>query len=140
MHTTIALAVAALTVSACTPTVPVAVTSVPPVRHVEVERLPDQPMHDANASAIRPDAAAPDPTDPVAIAIQRIVVGLDAEGLEILDVGAETITVEERRVTVRVEVTHRIDQATTPYTSVYDLDLTRVGDGTWVVTDGRTVS
>lgn len=140
MHTTIALAVAALTVSACTPTVQEDVSPVPPVRHVEVERLPDQPMHDANASAIRLDADAPDPTDPVAIAIHHTVVGLEAEGLEILDVGAATITVEQRRVTVRVAVTHRNGQATTPYTSVYDLDLTRVGDGTWVVTDGRTVS
>ena len=140
MRTTLALAVAALAVSACTPTAPVDVTSVPPVQHVEVERLPDQPMHDANASAIRPHATAPDPTDPVAIAIHHTVVGLEAEGLEILDVGAETIAVEERRVTVRVAVTHRSGQAGTPYTSVYDLDLTRVGEDAWVVSEGRTVS
>ena len=139
MRTTIALAVAALAVSACTPTIPVDVASVPPVRHVEVERLPDQPMHDANDSAIRPDADAPDPTDPVAIAIHHTVVGLEAEGLEILDIGAETITVEERRVTVRVAVTHRSGQARTPFTSVYDLDLTRVGGVSWVVTEGRTI-
>ncbi|MEX0835921.1 MAG: hypothetical protein WD010_07505 [Nitriliruptor sp.] len=138
MHTTIVLAVAALAVSGCTPTTS-EVGSVPPVRHVVVGGLPDQPLHEAERSTIDLDSGEPDATDPVAVAIDQLVQGLRAQGLEILDLGSETVALVDGHATVRVVVTHGTAPATTSYTSVYELDLIRGGDGAWSVTAARTV-
>lgn len=138
MHTTIVLAVAALAVSGCTPTTS-EVGSAPPVRHVAVGRLPDQPLHDAERPTIDLDSGQPDATDPVAVAIDQLAQGLRAEGLEILDLGAEPVARVDGRVTVRAVVTHRTAPAATSYTSVYEVDLARGTDGTWFVTGARTV-
>lgn len=139
LRTTILLAVAALAASGCTPTTS-EVGSVPPVRHVAVGGLPDQPLHDAdqatNGSSLQGEV---DPTDPVAVATGRIVGGLRAQGLEVVDLGAETIARVGDLVTVRVAVTHRNGPDATPYTSVYELDLTRGRDGEWEVTRARSI-
>lgn len=139
MRTTILLAVAALAASGCTLKSP-EVGSVPPVHHVAVGQLPDQPLHDAdqaaNGSSLSGDV---DPTDPVAVATGRIVGGLRAQGLEVVDLGVEPIARVDDLVTVRVAVTHRAGPGVTPYTSVYELDLTRGRDGEWEVTRARSI-
>ena len=138
LRTTTLLAVAALAASGCTPTTS-EVGSVPPVRHIAVGQLPDQPLHDAgqatNGSSLSGDV---DPTDPVTVATARIVGGLRAQGLEVVDLGAETVARVDD-VTVRVAVTHRTGPDATPYTSVYELDLTRGRDGDWQVTRARSI-
>lgn len=138
MHTTLVLAIAALAVSGCTPTTSEA-GSAPPIRHVAVGRLPDQPLHDAERPTIDLDAGEPDATDPVAVAIDQLVQGLRAEGLEILDLGGQPVALVDRHVTLHVVATHRTATTATSYTSVYELDLTRGTDGTWFVTGARTV-
>ncbi len=73
------------------------------------------------------------------MATARIVGGLRAQGLEVVDLGAETIARVDDLVTVRVAVTHRAGPDATPYTSVYELDLTRGRDGEWEVTRARSI-
>lgn len=139
LRTTILLAVAALAVSGCTPKAP-DVGPVPPVRHVAVGRLPDQPLHEADQAANGLSVSGEvDPTDPVAVATGRIVEGLRAQGLEPMDLGAETTARVDDLVTVRVAVTHRNGPDATPHTSVYELDLARGRDGDWEVTRARSI-
>ena len=139
LRTTILLAVAALAASGCTLKSP-EVGSVPPVRHVAVGGLPDQPLHDAdhgaNGSSLSGEV---DPTDPVAVATGRVVGGLRAQGLEVVDLGAETVARVDELVTVRVAVTHRAGPDATAYMSVYELDVTRGRDGDWEVTRARSI-
>lgn len=139
LRTTILLAVAALAASGCTPRAP-DVGPVPPVGHVAVGRLPDQPLHDAGQAANgSPLSGEVDPTDPVAVATAWIVGGLRDQGLEVVDLGAETIARVDDLVTVRVAVTHRAGPDATPHMSVYELDLTRGRDGDWQVTRARSI-
>ena len=139
LRTTILLAVAALAAFGCTVKSP-EVGSVPPVRHVAVGGLPDQPLHDAdqatNGSSLSGEV---DPTNPAAVATDRIIEGLRAQGLEPVDLGAETTASVDDLVTVRVAATHRAGPGATPYTSVYELDLTRGRDGEWEVTRARSI-
>jgi hypothetical protein len=139
LRTTMFLTVAALAASGCTVKSP-EVGSVPPVRHVVVGRLPDEPLHDAdqatNGSFLQGEV---DQTDPVAVATSRIVGGLRAQGLEVVDLGAETIVRVDDLVTVRLAVTHRNGPDATPHTSVYELDLTGGRDGDWQVTRARSI-
>jgi hypothetical protein len=139
LRTTIVLAVAALAASGCTLKSP-EVGSFPPVRHVAAGQLPDQPLHDAdngtNGSSVSGEV---DPTDPVAVATARTVGSLRAQGLEVVDLGAETTVRVDDLVTVRVAVTHRNGPDATPHTSVYELDLTRDRDGVWEVTRARSI-
>lgn len=139
MRTTILLAVAALAASGCTLKSP-EVGSVPPIRHVASGRLPDQPLHDADQAANGSSLSGEvDPTDPVAVATSRIVDGLRAQGLEVVDLGAETVARVDDLVTVRVAITHRVEPDATPHTSVYELGLTRGRDGVWEVTRARSI-
>ena len=139
LRTTILLALAALAASGCTLKSP-EVGSVPPVRHVAVGRLPDQPLHDAdNGTNGWSLSGEVEPTDPVTVATARIVGGLRDQGLEVVDLGAETTARVDDLVTVRVAVTHRPGPDATPHTSVYELDLTRGRDGEWEVTRARSV-
>ena len=139
MRTTILLALAALAASGCTPKAP-DVGPVPPVRHAAVGQLPDQPLHDADQAASGSSLSGEvDSTDPVAVATARIVGGLRAQGLEVVDLGAETTARVDDLVTVRVAVTHRHGPGATPYMSVYELDLTRGRDGVWEVARARSI-
>ena len=139
LRTTILLALAALAASGCTPKAP-DIGSVPPVRHVAVGRLLDQPLHDAEQATHGSSLPGEvDPTDPVAVATARIVGCLRAQGLELVDLGAETIARVDDIVTVLVAVTHRNGPDATPHTSVYELDLARGRDGEWEVTRARSI-
>jgi hypothetical protein len=139
MRTTIVIAVTVLALSGCTPEES-EVRGGPPARHVVVGQLPDQPFHDADrpTDGLSP-SSEPDPSDPGAVAMDRIAEGLTAQGLEILDLGDQTITMADGHVTVRVAATHRTGPGATPHTSVYELDLRRTSDGQWSVIRSRTV-
>jgi hypothetical protein len=139
MRTTIVLTAAALVVTGCTPET-ARVRPGPPARAVIDGRLPEQPFHDAGPPpGGRHELADLDQADPAEVAIDRIAARLAAQGLEIDDLGIATIARADDRVTLRVAATHRTGPAATPYTSVYELDLTRGPDGHWSVTRSRTV-
>ncbi|MFP5252294.1 MAG: hypothetical protein ACLGH4_00675 [Actinomycetes bacterium] len=140
MRTFTVVAVASLAAAGCAPPTSAQVAPVPPVRHVTVSDLPDQPFHDTDEplDTVSLDRAV-DATDPVAVAIRRITDGLRAEGLDVIDVGVQELAQAGGRITVRVAVTHRTGPDTTPYTSIYEVDLVESAGGTWVITAARTV-
>ena len=119
---------AALTLAACYPN-PTSVEVGPPVGHVAISRLPEQPAHHEMPVAQPPSPL--DRSDPVAVAVALIVTGLAEEGLEVVDLGTETLAAQPAVATVRVAATHRPQGGATPYTSVYELDLSRDPDGSW---------
>lgn len=119
---------AALTLAACYPNPP-AVEVGPPVRHVVISRLPEQPGHPDEVRVAQPGGL--DRSDPVSVAVAVIVTGLAEEGLEVVDLGTETLAATPAVATVRVAATHRPEGGATPYTSIYELDLSRAPDGSW---------
>ena len=139
MHTALLLPVTALVATGCT-TDTAELQPRTPARHVEIGRLPEQPFHDTdqptNGQLISSEA---DPTDPAAVAVDLITAGLSAQGLEVIDLGVDTTTLADEFVRVRVAATHRAGPATPPYTSVYELELTRDHGGHWIVTGSRAV-
>ena len=137
--TAIILAGAVLTASGCTPD-PFGAPPGPPARHVDVEGLPALPLHDAPPRSDLPASPALDPADPAAVAISHIRDGLTAEGLEVVDLGADETAVLDGRVTVQVVASHRTGPAGQPYTSVYELYLARQPDGSWTVTASRAIA
>ena len=120
---------AALTLAGCYPN-STAVEVGPPVRHVAISRLPEQPAHDDEVPVARPPGPL-DRSDPVAVAVALIVTGLVEEGLEVVDLGTERLAAKPAVATVRVAATHRPRGGATPSTSVYELDLRRDPDGSW---------
>jgi hypothetical protein len=129
MRTLAAVAAAVLVLLGCTPGGPVGESS-PPVRQAAIARLPEQPAHDDDQPVHRPPDSV-DLDDPAAVAVELIVAGLAEQGLEVVDVGVETLTVTPKAVTVLVAATHRAEMTGVPHTSVYELDLTRDPGGAW---------
>ena len=119
---------AALTLAGCYPN-STAVEVGPPVGHVAISRLPEQPAHHEVLVAQAPGPL--DRSDPVAVAVGLIVTGLAEESLEVVDLGTETVAAKPAVATVRVAATHRQRGGAAPYTSVYELDLRRDPDGSW---------
>ncbi|WP_370327135.1 hypothetical protein [Euzebya sp.] len=102
----------------------------PPVRQVAIARLPEQPAHDPELPLDHPPGPI-DPSDPAAVAVALIASGLAEEGLEVMDLGVETLLASPDAVTVRVAAAHLAELASAPHTSVYELHLTREPGGTW---------
>lgn len=130
--TAIVLAAFVLATAGCTPG-PSGAPG-PPVRHVDIARLPELPLHDLEAPP--PDLAASpavDLADPVAVATGHIRAGLTAEGLEVVDLDGDQTAAAGGRVSVGVVATHRTGPAGQPHTSVYELDLARQPEGSWAV-------
>ena len=127
IHATVTFA--ALTLAGCYPH-PTAVEGGPPVRHVAISRLPEQPAHHDEVPVAQPPGPL-DRSDPVAVAVALIVTGLAEEGLEVVDLGTETLAAKPAVATVRVAASHRQQGGATPHTSVYELDLSRDPGGSW---------
>jgi hypothetical protein len=104
--------------------------SSPPLRHVAVGLLPEEPAHDDDLPEAQPPGPV-DRSDPATAAVELIVAGLAAQGLEVLDVGVEIIAATPAAATALVAATHRTETAGGPHTSVYELDLSRDPAGTW---------
>ena len=132
MRTLAIAAAATLTLAGCA-TGPTAREGSPPVRHVAISRLPEQPAHDDD----RPLEQPPGPTDPNepnapgAVAAALVRAGLAGEGLQVVDLGVEPLAAGPAAATVRVAATHRTELAGTPHTSVYQLDLVRDPGRPW---------
>lgn len=129
------VAVATLTLVGCT-TSPIAMEDGPPVRHVALSRLPEQPAHDHEVPVAQPPGPV-DRSDPAAVAVALIVTGLAEQGLEVVDLGTETLVANPDVATVRIAATHRADVTAAPHTSVYELDLIRDPEGSWRLVDSR---
>ena len=135
MRTFATATLAAITLAGCT-TRPAAVEGSSPVRHVAVSRLTELPAHDPDAPVVLPSDPV-DRGDPEAVAGALIVAGLTEQGLEVVDLGTDTVVATAALATVRVAATHRVDATATPHTSVYELDLTRDRAGSWHLLDFR---
>jgi len=131
-----ALAATALALAACT-TGTTAVDGGPPVGHVAISQLPEQPAHEPDLPLDQPSRPM-DRSDPAAVAAALVVAGLAEQGLEVVDLGVQTLPATADGITVRVAATHRPGQGA-PHTSVYELDLTRVGGpgGSWRLAGSR---
>ncbi|HUG86840.1 MAG TPA: hypothetical protein VMM13_19880 [Euzebya sp.] len=129
MRTLATVAAAALTLAGCT-TSTTTVEGSPPIRQVAIARLPEQPAHAPELPLDQPPGPV-DRSDPAAVAVALIVAGLAEEGLEMMDLGVQTLPASPNAVTVRVAAAHRAELASAPHTSVYELDLTRGPGGTW---------
>jgi hypothetical protein len=126
---TLALATTVLLALAGCATAPVVVDGSPPVRHVSIAGLPEQPAHDHDRPLEHP-AAPVDRDDPAAVAVGLIVEGLAEQDLEVIDLGVDTLAASPSTATVRIAATHQT-QTGTPHTSVYELDLSRDAEGSW---------
>lgn len=107
----------------------------PPVSHVAVERLPQEPAHHpATAEEL---TLPPGLSGPAAVAASTITSALRAQGLVVSDVGVETVSSTGDRATVLVTATHVASSAAT-HTSVYELGLVREA-GRWRIVGYRVV-
>ena len=135
MRTFATVTLAAITLAGCVRTPP-AVEGRPPVRHVVVARLPELPAHDPDAPVVLPSDPV-DRSDPEAVAAALVVTGLTKQGLDVVDLGTDTVVATAAVATVRVAATHRADATATPHTSVYELKLTRDRAGSWHLLEFR---
>jgi hypothetical protein len=136
VHAPARTAVALVVLTACSPAGSTTASGDPPApRHVAIDQLPDLPG-EADPEAVVPREDV-DPRDATAVAIGRILVSLSAQGLDVVDIDADTRSSTPERTTVRVVATHRLAGGP-DHTSVYDLDLARRG-GRWRVVAARTV-
>ena len=124
------IAALALALTGCT-TGRAAVEGSPPVRHVTISGLPEQPTNDPDRPLKHP-AVSLDRDDPAAVAVTLIEDGLAEEGLQLLDVGVQTRTSRPGAATVRIAATHQA-QGGTRHTSIYELDLARHPKASWRV-------
>ena len=126
---TVATVAAAAVLAACT-TSDNRVEDRPPVSHVAISHLPEQPAHDDAARPLEQPTAI-DPSDPKAVAAALILEGLEEQGLEVTDLGVETVRARANDVTVRVAVTHEASRSATRHTSIYELGLRRDRGRSW---------
>lgn len=127
---TLAAAAAALVLAACTSGGSTTVEGSPPVGHVVITQLPEQPAHEPEQPLDRPSGPV-DRGDPAAVAVRIVVVGLAEQGLEVVDLGVHAPFATSDRVTVRVVATHRGGVSAAVHTSAYELDLSRGPAGLW---------
>jgi hypothetical protein len=137
MRTISVVAAVVLSVAGCT-TGNTAGESSPPLRHVAVGPLPEEPAHDDDLPVAQPPRTV-DRSDPAAAAVELIVTGLAEQGLEVVDVGVEILATTPAAATVLIAATHRTDTTGAPHTSVYELDLDREPGGTWWLVEFRQV-
>lgn len=130
MRTLATITATALTLLAGCTTSRTADRARPSVSQVSIWRLPDQPDHGPDRPTDQPPGPL-DRSDPTEVAVAQIVAGLADQGLDVVDLGVDTLRASSAAVTVRVAATHRAGAAGPPHTSVYELDLTRTADGSW---------
>ena len=135
MRSVTAVVAAAITLAGCAAASTTGASS-PPVRHVAVAALPEEPAHDDELLVTRPSGSV-DRSEPAAVAAELIVAGLAEQGLEVVDLGVEILVATPSAATVRVAATHRAETATALHTSVYELDLTRDRGGPWRLARSR---
>ena len=119
---------AALTLAGCA-TSATSVEGSPPIRHLAIPRLAEEPAHD-DALPVEPAPEAVDRHDPEAAAAALILAGLAEQGLEVVDLGVETLDRDPAAATVRVAATHQAEGGA-QHTSVYELDLARGRNTPW---------
>ncbi|HEX2029009.1 MAG TPA: hypothetical protein VHF25_13520, partial [Nitriliruptorales bacterium] len=76
----------------------------PPIQQVAIADLPDQPAHNPSRP-VHQRLGPVDRSDPQAVALALIIAGLAREGLEVVDVGAQTASTSADQATVRVAAT-----------------------------------
>jgi hypothetical protein len=128
MRTLVITTSVALALTGCS-TAPPAVEGSPPARHISVSHLPEQPAHD-DERALEHPAGPLDQDDAAAAAVALIAGGLAEQGLEVVDLGVETLAATPSTARVRVAVAHRT-KAGAPHTSVYELNLARDAENSW---------
>jgi hypothetical protein len=128
MRTLAIVTTAALTLAGCT-TATAPVEGSPPVRHLALARLTEEPAHD-DALPVELTSDPVDPDDAEAVAVSLIATGLADQGLQVVDLGVETLAWTDATANVRVAVTHRAEGGAT-HTSVYELDLARGPNSPW---------
>ncbi len=128
MRTVILATTVALALAGCS-TDPAVVEGSPPVRHIAVSRLPDQPAHD-HERPLEHASGPVDQNDPAVVAVALVVDGLAEQNLELVDLGVETLAASPSTATVRIAATHRTE-AGAPHTSIYELDLSHDTGGSW---------
>jgi hypothetical protein len=128
MRTLAIVTTAALTLAGCA-TSATPVEGSPPIRHLAIPRLAEEPTHD-DALPAEPAPEAVDRHDPEAAAAALIVAGLVDQGLQVVDLGVETLHRDPAAATVRVAATHQAEGGAT-HKSVYELDLARRPEASW---------
>ena len=109
----------------CAPHAATDQASVPPVAHLDPARVHTE------APAAPPAPAAlveDDPHDPVATAGAAVAASLYAEGLEIVDLTAQLIDIDDTGATVSVAVVHGTGVGH-PHQSAYQVELHHSADG-----------
>jgi hypothetical protein len=131
----VAVAVA-LTLVGCAPPAPPPARGAPVVGHAPLDRLVDEPAHGPPTALAAPSrGAAEHGADQVAMRL--ILEGLEAQGLDVVDLGVQQTTRRAGAATVVVAATHAASSGAT-HMSIYQLDLVRTGRG-WQLQSFRPV-
>lgn len=117
---------AAVAIAACS-------AQVPDRPSTTAVRLPEAGVPDAATPPARPlTSRRVDVDGPGAVATAAVAAGLAAQGLTVVDIGADVTTTGSDRATVRVAATHSSAAGPTR-TRIYDIALVRDHDDRWVV-------
>ena len=126
----------ALTLVGCAPAEGPPARGAPVVGHAPLDRLVDEPAHDPpTALAAPPRGAAAH--EAAQVATRLILDGLEAQGLDVVDLGVQQTTRRAGAATVVVAATHASSSGAT-HTSIYQLDLVRTRRG-WQLQSFRPV-
>ena len=131
----VAVAVA-LTLVGCAPSAATPARGAPVVGHAPLDRLVDEPAHDPPTALAAPQRGAAG-HGAGQVAMRLILDGLDAQGLDVVDVGVQQTIRRAGAATVVVAATHASSSGAT-HTSIYQLDLVRTRRG-WQLQSFRPV-
>lgn len=110
-----------------------AVDGGPGVAHVQVGDFPQPPPHTDAHDPVEIPSALQGNSDPEPIAMRIVAQGLDAQGLTVTDIGAQTTSVASVTAAVAVAATFTSPDGRS-HTTVYELKLSRDPDGRWTPT------
>ena len=122
----------ALTLVGCAPAEGPPARGAPVVGHAPLDRLVDEPAHDPPTAL-----AAPAAHEATQVATRLILDGLDAQGLDVVDLGVQQTARRAGAATVVVAATHASSSGAT-HTSIYQVDLVRARRG-WQLQSFRPV-
>lgn len=108
----------------------------PPAGLIEIGHLPVEPAHEPQYSAGADSSMAW--TEVEQVAIDHVVRRLNANGLDVVDLGATILTTEPDRTAVRVVVIH-VDGFGSEQLSLYDVELIRGLVASWTVASTQAV-
>ena len=131
----IAIAVALTLVGCAAPQGPPA-RGEPVVRHAPLGRLVDEPAHDPPSTVDVPQRGAT-AGGAAQVATQLIADGLDAQGLDVVDLGVQQTSPSDGAAAVVIAATHESSGGIT-HTSIYLLHLVRTSRG-WALESFRQV-